>query len=84
MKFEDCLNLLQAGDNVSVKCSKCDKNTEFISHNYFKSTPKYLIAVANRFVLENWVPKKLNALIEIPEQLNLSNFLLRNAPQVQG
>jgi uncharacterized UBP type Zn finger protein len=69
---------------VSVKCQKCDKNTEFISQNYFKSTPKYLLAVANRFILEKWVPKKLNAILEIPEKLDLSEFLLKNAKQPAG
>jgi uncharacterized UBP type Zn finger protein len=63
VKLEECLNFLRAGDSVSVKCQKCNKNTEFISHNYFKATPKYLMALANRFVLEKWVPKKLNALL---------------------
>lgn len=63
VKLEECLNFLRAGDSVSVKCQKCNKNTEFISHNYFKATPKYLMALANRFILEKWVPKKLNALL---------------------
>lgn len=35
--------------------------------------------VPNRFLLENWVPKKKNALINMPEELNISEFLFKNA-----
>ena len=75
---------MRAGDSVGVKCQNCNKNTEFISHNYFKTTPKYLMAMANRFILEKWVPKKLNALLQMPEKLDLSEFLFRNAKPVPG
>lgn len=54
---------LRAGDSVLTNCLKCNANKEFICHNYFKTTPKYLIALANRFVVEKWVPKKLNAVL---------------------
>ena len=66
MSFEESLNILRAGDSIEVKCPKCKINTEFISHNLIKKTPKYLLMVPNRFYLENWVPKKKNALINMP------------------
>jgi len=44
------------------------------------STPKYLLAIPNRFIVEKWVPKKLNALIEVEESFNIENFLIHNAP----
>lgn len=28
-----------------------------------------------RFTLENWVPKKLNAVIDIPSELDLKDFV---------
>lgn len=78
--MENCLSALKQGDPVSVNCPKCHSEQIFISRHYFKSTPKYLLAVPNRFVLEKWVPKKLNALIDVKEELDISDFLLKNAP----
>lgn len=63
--MQDCLNILKAGEAVSVNCPKCKSEQIFLSRHYFKTTPKYLLAVPNRFVLEKWVPKKLNALIGV-------------------
>lgn len=33
-----------------------------------------------RFVLENWVPRKLNALINIPEECDLQDFVYKTEP----
>ena len=49
--MNDCINMLKQGDMVSVNCPKCKSEKVFTSKNYFKTTPKYLIAVPNRFVL---------------------------------
>jgi hypothetical protein len=38
------------------------------------------LAVPNRFIVEKWVPKKLNALIEVPQHFDISEFLINNAP----
>ena len=76
------MNILKQGDAVSVNCPRCNSEKIFMSRNYFKTTPKYLLAVPNRFVLDNWVPKKLNALIDVQEELDISDFLLKNAPKV--
>ena len=56
---------MKEGDAVQANCPKCAKLMTFRSIPLLKTTPKYLIAVADRFVVENWVPKKLNALIKI-------------------
>ena len=37
--------------------------------------------VPNRFVFKNFAQKKLNALIKMPEELNLSEFLHKNSKQ---
>jgi len=42
------------------------------------------MAMANRFILEKWVPKKLNAILDMPENLNLGEFLFKNAKPVPG
>jgi uncharacterized UBP type Zn finger protein len=44
----------------------------------FKTTPKYLIAVANRFVMDNWSAKKLNAIIQMNEIFDISEFIADN------
>lgn len=44
--------------------------------SYFKNYPKYLFVPINRFVLENWVPKKLNANIDIKEHYDFNMFRL--------
>lgn len=67
LDFSECLNILRAGDSVEANCSNCKKNTEFISHQLFKTTPKYLLLVPNRFIIKNFVQKKLNAIIKMPE-----------------
>ena len=56
---------MRMGDSLYAFCDNCQTNQKFVSQNYFKTTPKYLLTVPNRFVLEKWVPKKLNALLEI-------------------
>lgn len=65
-----------------VNCPRCKDQRVFLSRHYFKTTPKYLLAVPNRFILEKWVPKKLNALIQITEHLNISDFLIHSAAPV--
>lgn len=70
---------MRGGDSVEVKCSHCGKNTEFISHHLFKTTPKYLLMIPNRFVIKNFMQRKLNAIINMPEELDISEFLLRNS-----
>ena len=60
------------GDSREVMCSNCNQNTEFISRTYFKTTPKYLMMIPNRFYIDGLMQKKLNAMIAMPEHLKLS------------
>lgn len=80
VKLEECLDLLKQGEAVVANCPRCKDQRVFLSRHYFKSTPKYLLAIPNRFVLEKWVPKKLNALIHLHDHLDISDFLIHNAP----
>lgn len=36
--------------------------------------PKYLFVPVNRFVLENWVPKKLNANMQIDQEYDFKDY----------
>lgn len=40
-------------------CQVCNKNSNFTQNKRFKTFPKYLVVVLQRFVLDSWVPKKL-------------------------
>lgn len=39
------------------------------------------MVIPNRFIIHNFMQKKLNALISMPEELNLGEFLLKNVKQ---
>lgn len=69
---------MKYGDSVETHCPHCNKTTVFRNLHLFKTTPKYLIAVATRFVMDNWSAKKLNALIQMDDILNVSEFLAEN------
>ena len=71
---------MKQGDAVVAHCPKCKDQRAFVLRHYFKTTPKYLLAIPNRFIVEKWVPKKLNALINIHEEFNIDEFLIHNAP----
>ena len=70
--------MMRQGDVVEANCPKCKKLSMFRSLHLFKTTPKYLIAVANRFVMDNWSAKKLNALIHMNDILNIQQFIAKN------
>ncbi|CAK83700.1 unnamed protein product (macronuclear) [Paramecium tetraurelia] len=72
--FERCLQLVKEGERVDIVCPSCQSLQSFIKQEYFKTFPKYLFVPVNRFVQENWVPKKLNASIKIKEIYDFSDF----------
>ena len=76
--LEKCFQMMEEGDIVEANCPKCQKLSTFRSLNLFKTTPKYLIAVANRFVMDNWSAKKLNADIQVGDSFDISRFKLAN------
>lgn len=58
---------------MQLNCPRCQGN-QFTQHQTFKTFPPYLIMPVSRFVTENWVPKKLNAMIAVDELLDLARF----------
>lgn len=54
------------GTEVELDCPNCGKNKLFHKVELFKTMPKYLILAMNRNIVQNWVPKKLNAMIQMP------------------
>ncbi|CAD8213757.1 unnamed protein product [Paramecium octaurelia] len=72
--FERCLELLKEGERVDIFCPQCQSLQLFIKKEYFKTFPKYLFVPVNRFIQENWVPKKLKASIKIKEIYDFGDF----------
>jgi ubiquitin carboxyl-terminal hydrolase 5/13 len=48
-------------------CSSCKKETTFKEKKSFLKFPKMLCVVLNRFVTDNWVPRKLEVDLDIPQ-----------------
>jgi len=49
----------------------------FLTRYYLASLPKYLIVPVQRFVEQNWVPYKLNAIIKVPEVFDFSALVYK-------
>ncbi|KAI5951362.1 ubp14 [Candida jiufengensis] len=63
------------------KCDNCNASQSAIKTSGFKTFPRYLIVNAQRIKLENWTPLKIDVPVEIPYDLNLSEF---SAPTFSG
>jgi uncharacterized UBP type Zn finger protein len=61
-----------------VYCSNCNRNTDFVKKYSVKKFPKYFVMPVTRFALENWVPVKIQAYIQVPKgEVDFSNFLFK-------
>lgn len=55
-----CLDVFFADHALDgLFCAVCQKNSDFTENKRFKTFPKYLMVVLQRFVLDQWVPRKL-------------------------
>ena len=60
---------------VEFNCPSCKTTTPASKSYHFKTFPKVLILLVNRFVCPDWVPKKLECSVEIPiSEISLINF----------
>ena len=50
-----------------VQCSQCDKRCNFNSRFRFLKFPRTLCVVLQRFVFDEWVPKKLEIELQVPD-----------------
>lgn len=77
MKFEDCL-LKYFGDEMvpGFQCGTCNKKTVCMKRNRINSFPKVLVINMFVFVFDNWVPKKLDIELQVPqdESINFERF----------
>lgn len=82
-KLEDSLAAFFAPYAVDdLHCPVCGKKCTFMATKKFKTFPKYLVVVLLRFVLHNWVPKKLDVDFKFDtEMIRDFNHLLGKGPQ---
>lgn len=61
IEFEDCLQKYFGDEMISdFFCANCNKKTVCIKRQRINTFPKVLVINHFYFVLENWVPKKLD------------------------
>ncbi|ORZ30846.1 hypothetical protein BCR44DRAFT_1393110 [Catenaria anguillulae PL171] len=53
-------------ETVEFDCPRCAKRVQGIKTTGFKTFPKYLAIVSQRFTYDNWVPKKSNVHVAWP------------------
>ena len=73
--WQKLLSSFSDPENVEFNCPQCGCTTSASKSNHFKSFPKVLVLVVNRFVCPDWVPKKLQCAVEIPtSSISLMSF----------
>lgn len=71
----ECLNDSFAASEIELNCGKCDSKVSN-KEQYLTSTPEILILTLSRYIVENWVPRKLEVPVGIPlEGLDLSKYI---------
>ena len=69
--LEDCLLSFTQKASVDFTCPICGPS-KATTQSTLESFPSVLVLRLNKFELDNYVPKKLNTLVKIPSELNLS------------
>lgn len=71
------------GDQVleDVFCASCQKKSEFTQRLRFVTYPKTLCLTLQRFVFDDWVPKKLGIELQVKGPVNLEAFRSANNGQ---
>lgn len=81
VSLESCLKLYKATEEICFRCPNCGDATGLKS-NGIGSWPKYLCFGFSKFVVENWVPKKMDVEMVLPlnETIDLSYLKLDRLP----
>jgi len=68
VELQPCFDRFFADHDLDdVFCDCCQKKTKFTQRLRFASYPKVLCLVLQRFVFDNWVPKKLEIDFKVPD-----------------
>lgn len=71
----ECIQTFFEPEIIDYKCSGCGENKDARKTVGFKTFPESLVVQIQRFKLVNWIPQKVNTLIEMPNsQLSLDTF----------
>ncbi|KAG9294738.1 hypothetical protein G9A89_008217 [Geosiphon pyriformis] len=76
LTFEQCLESFGADSMIEYKCPFCNRRTPALTNTRFVTFPQVLVIHMRRFEHENWVPRKINAPVLIPEgTINFDQYL---------
>lgn len=70
--LKECLDSFTAEEIVELSCPACGSKDGFSKRSLFKTFPEVLAVNARRFVIDNWVPKK----VDVPVVVGDEPFLL--------
>ena len=76
IKLEDCLNELSSLETIDDFLSPATNTKTTATKKFgFKTFPNYLVMQMRKFTLTpDWQPKKLDVLIEVPDEIDLSSM----------
>jgi len=78
VELMECFDDLTRPVEIEYHCPACEKKVTALKSTKFSTFPKVLIVNANRFQLENWVPRKVDVPILMdPKSVDLSAYLGR-------
>jgi ubiquitin carboxyl-terminal hydrolase 5/13 len=73
--WEKLLNNFKSPEYVEFQCPSCNTKTTASKSYSFLTFPKVLVLLVNRFVYNDWVPKKLECGVNVPvEPFSLQGF----------
>ncbi len=65
--LEACLQRFFSDEHIpDFNCAVCSKRTVCIKRTRLNTFPKVLMVILQRFVYDNWVPKKLEVELQVP------------------
>jgi uncharacterized UBP type Zn finger protein len=69
VEFEACLQRFFGEEHIpDFQCSNCNKRTVCVKTQRINTFPRVMIIVLQRFVYDQWVPKKLEIELQVPQE----------------
>jgi len=83
ISLEKCIQLSFQPDIIDIKCSECQA-ASMSKELYMTKLPRVLALPLSRYVVENWVPKKLDLPIAVPPTIDLSPYVRPARPDTKS
>ncbi len=80
LSLGQCLEKAFEANEVEVNCYSC-QNPISVKELYITKLPEVLVLPVSRYVIDNWVPKKLDVAIDIPFVLDMASFVRDSLPE---